>query len=179
MRSPSARGENALMSTISGASFALEPTRKRSRERSRHEITARSPAAIVGIMQHLWMADQTTGRRPCRTEPHDQRRAYDLVDRTLLSTRDAAQRLGISRASLYDWLAQSDAGTFVLRGRPVTIDYLQGGARGQGRIRIEAGEVERLKELMRVRPQPARRRRSPKPQQHFPGITVELGRPDH
>ena len=41
----------------------------------------------------------------------------------LLSTTETARRLGISRASLYDWLAQSDGGTFVLRGRPVTIDY--------------------------------------------------------
>jgi hypothetical protein len=81
----------------------------------------------------------------------------------LLSTTKAARRLGISRASLYDWLAQSDGGTFVLRGRPVTIDYFQGGAKGQGRIKIEANEIERLKELMRVRPQPARRRRPPTP----------------
>jgi len=96
----------------------------------------------------------------------------------LLSTTDAAQRLGISRGSLYDWLAQSDAGTFVLRGRPVTISYLQGGAKGQGRIRIEANEVERLKELMRVRPQPTRRRQTPTPRKHYPGITVKPGLPD-
>jgi transcriptional regulator with PAS, ATPase and Fis domain len=31
----------------------------------------------------------------------------------LLSTSEAAQQLGISRATLYDWFAQSDAGTFV------------------------------------------------------------------
>jgi hypothetical protein len=80
--------------------------------------------------------------------------------------------------SLYDWLAQSDAGTFVLRGQSVTIDYLQGGAKGQGRIKIEANEVERLKELVRVRPQPARRRRPPIRRTRFPGITVELGLPD-
>ena len=95
----------------------------------------------------------------------------------LLSTTDAAQRLGISRASLYDWLARSDAGTFVLRGCPVTIDYLQGGAKGQGRIKVEAGEVERLKELMRVRSRPARQRRPPVRRHHYPGITVELGDP--
>lgn len=96
----------------------------------------------------------------------------------LLSAEDAARRLGISRASLYEWLAQSDRGTFMLRGRLVTINYLQGGPRGQGRIKIEAGEIERLKDRMRARP----RRQSPKrqsaPSRAFPGITVRLGRPD-
>lgn len=95
----------------------------------------------------------------------------------LLSTTDAARRLGISRASLYDWLARSDAGTFVLRGQPVTIDYFQSGAKGQGRIKIETDEIDRIKELMRVRPQPARRRRPPVRRKHYPGITVELGIP--
>src|SRR3954447_3595438 len=70
----------------------------------------------------------------------------------LLSAREAARRLGIAVATLYDWLGRSDRGLLVLRGRPVTVAYLQGGARGQGRIRIEAGEVERLKDLLRVRP---------------------------
>ena len=96
----------------------------------------------------------------------------------LLSSREAARRLGISTASLYDWLSQSNAGRFMLRGQPVTIDYLQGGAAGQGRIKIEAREVQRLKELMRVRPRPLTARRSPTPPNHFPGITVKLGRPD-
>jgi len=95
----------------------------------------------------------------------------------LLTTQNAAQRLGISRAGLYDWLAQSDAGTLVIRGQPVTIEYFQGGPRGQGRIKIEAREVERLKELMRVRPRPVRQRRPPTRRQHYPGITVELGDP--
>lgn len=94
----------------------------------------------------------------------------------LLSTTETAQRLGISRACLYDWLAQSNAGQFALRGQRVVIDYLQGGARGQGRIKIEAKEVERLKELMRVRPRPAPARAAPA-QIAFPGITVKLGRP--
>ncbi len=85
--------------------------------------------------------------------------------------------LGISTASLYDWLAQSDAGTLVIRGEPVTIDYFQGGAKGQGRIRIEAQEVQRLKEAMRVRPRPVRHRRLPTRTHHYPGITVELGDP--
>ncbi len=96
----------------------------------------------------------------------------------LLSTKEAARRLGIAPASLYDWLAQSDGGTFIIRGKPVTIDYLQGGPKGQGRIKIESREVERLKAFMRVRPKspPSRRR----PTKSFPlnHITVPLGRPD-
>ena len=95
----------------------------------------------------------------------------------LLTSRQAARALGISAASLYDWLAQSNAGTFVLHGRPVTIDYFQGGAQGQGRIKVEAKEIERLKDLMRVRPQPALQRKLPVKTDNFPGITVKLGRP--
>jgi hypothetical protein len=95
----------------------------------------------------------------------------------LLTTRQAAQRLGISTASLYGWLAQSNAGTFVLQGQPTTIDYLQGGARGQGRIKIEAGEIERLRDLMRVRPRPLPLRRPAIHEAQYPGITVKLGRP--
>jgi len=95
-----------------------------------------------------------------------------------LTAQEAARRLGIAAASLYDWLGQSDRGLLVIRGQPVTIDYLQGGPQGQGRIRIEAGEVERLKNLMRVRPQPGLPRRPPIRQCSFPGITVPLGRPE-
>lgn len=96
----------------------------------------------------------------------------------LLSARDAARRLGISVTSLYEWLSRSDRALLVIRGRAVTIDYLQGGPCGQGRILIESGEVERLKDLMRVRPQPASLRRPPVRRESFPGITVKLGRPD-
>src|SRR2546430_2150503 len=96
----------------------------------------------------------------------------------LLSAREAARRLGMAVTSLYDWLGQSDRGLLVLRGQPVTINYLQGGWRGQGRIRIEAAEVERLKDLMRVHPQRIIPRRPPVRQQSFPGITVPLGWPD-
>jgi len=96
----------------------------------------------------------------------------------LLPPAEAARRLGITVATLYDWLGRSDRGLLVIRGRPVTVDYLQGGPRGQGRIRIEAAEVERVKELMRVRPVPAVARRPPAgPRAGFPGITVPLGRP--
>ncbi len=101
-----------------------------------------------------------------------------MIANELLSTIDAAQQLGISRATMYQWLADSNAGTLVIRGQPVTIDYFQSGPKGQGRIRIEPSEVRRLRELMRVRPQPARRRRPPTSQKHFPGITVELGVPN-
>jgi hypothetical protein len=96
----------------------------------------------------------------------------------LLTTRDAARRLGISVVSLYDWLGQSDRGLLVIRGLPVTIDYFQGGPQGQGRIRIESAEVDRIRECMRVRPCSVRAPRHPVKRDAFPGITVELGRPD-
>jgi hypothetical protein len=96
----------------------------------------------------------------------------------LLTTREAARRLGIAVASLYDWLGQSDRGLLTLRGQAVTIKYLQTGAQGQGRIKIDAGEVERLKGIMRVWPQPFAPRRRPVRRAAFPGITVDLGRPD-
>ena len=96
----------------------------------------------------------------------------------VLSSEKSAKRLGISVPTLYDWLGQSDVGAFVLRGQPFTIDYFQGGARGQGRIRIDVKEIERLKEAMRVRPQTQPKRRQPTIPQHYPGITVPLGRPD-
>jgi hypothetical protein len=95
----------------------------------------------------------------------------------LLSTSEAARRLGIAATSLYDWLAQSDAGTLVIRGQQVTVDYLQGGAKGQGRIKIDVREVERLKDLMRVHPHPSHQRRLPTRQESYPGITVTLGCP--
>lgn len=96
----------------------------------------------------------------------------------LLSSQMAAKSLGISVASLYDWLARSDCGELIIRGQPFTIAYFQGGARGQGRIQIEPSEIDRLKGAMRVRPQSIRCRQRPQQIQHFPGITVPLGRPD-
>ncbi|MFO1045410.1 MAG: DNA-binding protein [Planctomycetaceae bacterium] len=96
----------------------------------------------------------------------------------LLSSQMAAKSLGISVASLYDWLARSDCGELIIRGRPFTITYFQGGARGQGRIQIEPSEIERLREAMRVRPLSIHNRQCPQRAQHFPGITVPLGRPD-
>src|SRR5437764_9569574 len=96
----------------------------------------------------------------------------------LLSAREAARRLGVAVTTLYDWLGRSDRGRLVLRGRPVQIAYLQGGAQGRGRIHLEASEVERLKDLLRVRPQPRPAQRTPMRRQTFPGITVPLGRPE-
>ena len=96
----------------------------------------------------------------------------------LLSTKDAAAALGVSVFTLYDWLKQSDAGRFVIRGQPVTIEYYQGGQRGQGRIQIDAQEIQRLLNLMRVSPARKVVRRTaskPKTLQH---ITATLGRPD-
>ena len=100
------------------------------------------------------------------------------MDDELLTCEEAARRLGISKTTLYDWLAQSNASSLQIRGRTVTIDYFQGGPRGQGRILIEAQEVRRLKEAMRVRPQMVHQRRPPTKPFHYPGITVELGDPD-
>jgi hypothetical protein len=94
-----------------------------------------------------------------------------------LTPREAARRLGISVTTLYDWLGLSDRGLLVIRGQPIAVDYFQGGPQGQGRIRIEAGEIARLNELMRVRPQRIIPRAAPVRQQIFPGITVPLGRP--
>lgn len=97
----------------------------------------------------------------------------------LASAQEAARRLGISVTSFYDWLRQSDEGALVIRGQSATIDYLQGGPRGQGRIKLEGSEIERIKELMRVRPRRSRQLSTPIPRRAFPGITVPLGRPSH
>jgi len=100
------------------------------------------------------------------------------VSEDLLTADQAARRLGIRVTTLYDWLGRSRIGELFIRGQRVTIDYLQAGAKGQGRICLETCEVERLRELMRVRPQGpiSRARPAPRPAQ-FPGIHVPLGRP--
>ena len=95
----------------------------------------------------------------------------------LLTARDAASLLGIKRATLYSWLAESRAGEFVINGQPVTIEFYQSGRRGQGPIRIPNDEIQRLLHFMRSKfvrvSKPSRS--TPK---HYPGITVELGHPD-
>ena len=95
----------------------------------------------------------------------------------LLSAKEAAHRLGATVTTLYSWLGLSDRGLLTIRGRPVTIEYFQGGPRGQGRIHLEVGEIERLRDLMRVRPVRERRFRRPPDTGRFPGIVVPLGRP--
>ena len=100
------------------------------------------------------------------------------ADEEMLTPTQAAGRLGITATTLYDWLGRSRRGLFVLRGQSVTVEFFQTGAKGQGRIRIPAREVERLKELMRVPVEPVRIRRPPVRRERFPGITVPLGRPD-
>lgn len=95
----------------------------------------------------------------------------------LLTPKAAAERLGVSVPTIYDWLGQSDHGLLIIRGQPVTIRYFQGGPAGQGRIRIEAAEVERILAIMLVVPARRPARRALPPVGRFPGITVPLGRP--
>jgi len=122
---------------------------------------------------------RATPRRAAESAPSTRQDERDPRPDDLLSVRDASIRLGIQPATLYDWLGRSDRGLLVIRGRPVTIQYYQGGAAGQGRIRIELGEVHRLRELMRVQTQPLPQRRPPAIQARYPGIIVPLGRPLH
>ncbi|MGE3806358.1 MAG: DNA-binding protein [Gemmataceae bacterium] len=96
----------------------------------------------------------------------------------LITAREAAQRLGIATATLYHWLQLSNAGAFVIRGQLTTINYFQGGRRGQGRILIDETELERLKECMRVVHRGPVSRRPPARSGNYPGINVPLGRPD-
>jgi hypothetical protein len=100
------------------------------------------------------------------------------MSRDFLSAKEAASRLGISTTTVYGWLGDSDHGLLVIRGQPVTIEYFQTGPNGQGRIQIEASEVDRLREFMRVRPKPGISRRPPTRHKVYPGITVPLGRPN-
>jgi hypothetical protein len=100
------------------------------------------------------------------------------MSRRLLNSKDAATALGVSVLTLYDWLSQSDKGEFEIRGQAVTISYYQGGRRGQGRIRIDVREVERLLTLMRVTPQASMTRQKPTKKRAMQHITANLGRPD-
>ncbi|MCE9556547.1 MAG: helix-turn-helix domain-containing protein [Planctomycetes bacterium] len=100
-----------------------------------------------------------------------------MVDEDMLTPKQAASRLGVTPTTLYDWLGRSRRGLFVLRGRPVIVEYFQTGAKGQGRIRIATKEVDRLRELMRVPVEPTHSPRPSVRRNRFPGITVPLGRP--
>ena len=95
-----------------------------------------------------------------------------------LSSDDAASRLGISRATFYGWLAESDSGCFVIRGVSVSINYYQSGRCGQGRIQIDAEEIERLLSLMKVSPSPKQPLRSIRKKPSLTHITATLGRPE-
>ena len=96
----------------------------------------------------------------------------------LLSCGEAAAVLGLSKSTLYDWLSQSDAGDFVVRGKPTTIHYFQGGRKGQGRIKIAESEVNRLLSLMAVSPRSISYRKTPRPKGSLQHITTNPGRPD-
>lgn len=100
-----------------------------------------------------------------------------IVSCEFLNARDAAHRLGVSVTTFYDWLGQSDRGLLRIRGQRATIEYFQGGPVGQGRIQIEPGEIDRIRELMRVRTLVAPPRRPPIRRDAYPGITVPLGLP--
>lgn len=95
----------------------------------------------------------------------------------LLTVGEAARRLGVKPATVYDWLGRTRIGELVIQGQRVTIDYYQTGPNGKGRIQIEAAEVDRVRELMRVKPQIHVPRQLPVRTMNFPGITVPLGRP--
>ncbi len=137
----------------------------------------RSVLIIVGYMKRG--AYQLDAKSRDETEQSNRAARVPTVpfSKCLLTIRDAALRLGVSPSTLYDWLSKSDYGLFVLRGQRVDIRYFQGGRRGQGRIRIEAEEVERVLELMRVQPQSLPERRAPLRKHTLPGIYVKLGRP--
>lgn len=96
----------------------------------------------------------------------------------LLTSNDAAERLGISTLTLYDWLSQSDAGEFMIRSQPTTIEYLQGGRKGQGRIRIAESEIMRLLSLMTVTPATVKTRKPSQKKRLLQHITTTPGRPD-
>jgi len=96
----------------------------------------------------------------------------------LLTTAEAANALGISKLTLYDWLAQSDASGFLIRGQPVTVSYFQGGRKGQGRIRIAESEVSRLLSLMAVTPRTVKARKPSQKHRSLQHITARPGRPD-
>ena len=95
----------------------------------------------------------------------------------LLTVDEAARRLGVTRTTLYGWLGLSRRSLLAFHGRPATIEFFQTGPKGQGRIQIDAKEIERVMDLMRVKPLTVRQRRSPVPRRTFPHITVPLGRP--
>lgn len=153
----------------------LHSSRLRFARSGANNFLARNPECAP-YARHAHEGQNTGGmRRAAPSAPSSNLQAESGTSQ-LLSVQEAAARLGVRPTTLYDWLGQSDHGRFVLRGSPVVIAYYQGGARGQGRIRIRAAEIDRLLELMRVRPCTGAPRRLPQ-SKSFPGIEVPLGRP--
>jgi transposase-like protein len=136
--------------------------------------------AVVNLQGMSKRQDQSEDSGPARAAcvPVPQTAPSTSSGGELLTVKAAARRLGVKPTTLYDWLGQSDWGQFVIRGQATTIRYFQGGPRGCGRIWLEVEEIERLRELMRVRPHRIRARRPPRKNRQFPGITVPLGRPN-
>ena len=96
----------------------------------------------------------------------------------LLNAREAAQRLGISVHTLYGWLSASSKGRLEIHNRPLSINYFQTGRRGQGRIKIESQEIDRLLLLMQPKPESTARRKRSKAAPALQHITTPLERPD-
>jgi hypothetical protein len=94
-----------------------------------------------------------------------------------LTAAESASRLGVTRATMYAWLGLSRRNLLEIRGQRVTIEFFQTGAKGQGRIRLDAREVERIREFLRVKPTAAPERRPSVPRRTFPHISVPLGHP--
>jgi len=93
----------------------------------------------------------------------------------LLTLRQAADRLPWSAETLRRRLSDSDRGVLIVRGQLVQIDYMQSGAKGQGRISIDEREVARLADLFT--PRKAIVERKPHNKKHKGQyITVPLGR---
>ncbi|MBA4020254.1 MAG: molybdenum-pterin-binding protein [Pirellula sp.] len=126
---------------------------------------------------------QTTNHRPNDDMPPRRTRRRESAiseapaPRQLLTPAQAACVLGIERTTLYGWLGLARRGLLVLGGRPFDLTFRQTGAAGQGRILLEAAEVERLREHLLVRPRTFVERRPRLPTRSFPGIHVPLGKP--
>lgn len=131
----------------------------------------------VSIFRGVVLAEAVSA--PGTTTPFRTAFVAAMAQVDLVPAKEAARRLGITVTTLYDWLGQSDHGLLVIRGEAVAIRYFQSGARGQGKIQIEAEEIDRIRELMRVSPVRAAPRRRNANARHLPGITVPLGRPTH
>lgn len=114
---------------------------------------------------------------PRRARRHESAESEASSSHRLLTPAQAASVLGIERTTFYGWLGLARRGLLVLGGRPFDLTFRQTGAAGQGRILLEAAEVERLREHLLVRPRTFVERRPRLPTRSFPGIHVRLGKP--